>query len=379
MHVVSQRRWDLLVPAEAKAAYKNATNNPVVVNLGDEPQTMRATIWDVDLTAHLPQVRWSGLDALPRLTTLRWSGPDHGLTEAIAARPLIVDLIWNDPPSTIDLSATHLTAVTISGNGLRRLRLPPGLMNLRLTSDPPQVVEAAEDGRWIRLLATSPGHAIPSGLHGVRRLDLQVAGDLSLTGLGAAADLEELTITWTGPHGQLLDAVDLHGLRRLHTLQLTDAYGVEASSLPRPGTPLRRLSIGGIRRSQAKLVKARYKGTPVWVTVWGAKSDTWLAANVSNPLRDWVDDDEQAGTAACKAYAAALRTIDRLPSGDAMGTNARPVLHKLIAELNAIDERYEIIDTLRREQAADAFFDLARRANIPDSEAADWLDEWRDF
>ncbi|WP_440098661.1 hypothetical protein [Streptosporangium sp. H16] len=380
LSIVCQRRWDLQMPADAKAAYDSPTPDPVVVDLGDGPQTLYATMWNLDLPAHLSQVRWSALDPLPCLTALGFSGPDRGLVEALTNRPLIDQLTWGDPPSTVDLSTTRLTTLTISGTGLRHLRLPPGLMALHLTGEPPEVVEAAEDGRWIRLTVTSSVGTVPSGLHGIRDLDLQTAGDLSLAALEALTGLESLHLRWNRPYGRLLDASDLSGFPRLHTLRLTDAYGIDAPFLPSAAASLRRLGIDGIRRSQVKLLKARYKGTPVHVAVQGAKSDAWLAANVDNPLRDWVDDDERAGAAACRAYASAFRAIDHLPADDpATATAARPILRTLVEKLNRIEERHEIIDTLRREEAGDAFFDLARRAGIPDPEAADLFDEWRDF
>ncbi|MGC5011970.1 hypothetical protein ACLQ2R_14495 [Streptosporangium sp. DT93] len=380
LSIVHQRHWDLRVPADAKAAYNRHVHDPVVVDLGGGPLPLRATTYDLDLPAHLPRLRWAALDALPHLTALRHSGSDRGLAEALTARPLIDQLTWNDPPDSVDLSTTHLTTLTISGTGLRHLRLPPGLMDLRLTAEPPEAVEAAENGRWIRLTMTAAAGTVPDGLHGVRDLDLHVTGDLSPAALGALTDLESLHLRWSRPYGRLLDAFDLSGFPRLHTLRLTDAYGVDASFLPPSGASLRRLGVDGVRRSQATLLKARHKGNPVHVTVRGAKSDAWLAANVDNPLRDWADDDERAGTAACEAYASASRAIDRLPAGDpATADEARPILRTLVEKLNGIDERYEIIDTLRREEAADAFFGLAQRAGVPDSQAGDWLDEWRDF
>ncbi|TDD42064.1 hypothetical protein E1286_31640 [Nonomuraea terrae] len=378
--VAFQRRWDLHVPAAAKAAYRDATHGPVMVDLGDVPRTMYATASSLTLPAHLADVRWPALDALPQLTTVRCSGPDRGLAEALTARPIIQSLVWDDPPHTVDLSTTHLTTLTISGTGPRLLRLPPELIDLHVEGEPPAAVEAAGEGRWIHLsIAAFPGVA-PNGLHGVRRLDLRGSGDLSLTALAALTDLEWLHIRWNHPHGGLLDGSRLSGFSRLHTLRLADAYGVDASSLSHPPTSVRRLDVNGIRRSQSELLMARHRGTPVRVTVWGAKSDAWLASNIDNPLRDWVDDDEQAGAAACEAYASALRAIDHLPAGDpATATRAQPILRHLIEQLNTIEERSEIIDTLRREEAADAFFDLAQRAGVTDSEAADWFDEWRDF
>ncbi|SDM33958.1 hypothetical protein SAMN05421874_15617 [Nonomuraea maritima] len=378
--VAYQRRWNLHVPSAAKAAYRNATHGLVTVDLGDVPQTMYATTSDLTIPAHLADVRWPALDALPQLTTLKISGPDRGLTNALTTHPIIQNLVWDDPPHTIDLSRTHLTTLKLSGTGLQRLRLPRGLIDLYLTGEPPEAVEAAEEGRWIHLSMASSARAVPHGLHGLRRLNLQASGDLSLIAFEALTDLECLHICWNRPHGGLLDASDLSGFSRLHTLRLTDAYGVDASSLPHPATSMRLLEVNGIRRSQSEVLMARYRSTPVQATVWGAKSDVWLAANIDNPLRDWVDDDERAGAAACKAYTSALRAIDRLPvDNPATAIAAQQILQNLVEKLNTIDERFEIIDTLRREEAADAFFALAQRLGVADSKAADWFDEWRDF
>jgi hypothetical protein len=54
-------------------------------------------------------------------------------------------------------------------------------------------------------------------------------------------------------------------------------------------------------------------------------------------------------------------------------------LRTFVETLDRIDGRYQMIDTMRREQAADAFLDLAVRAGIPVAEAEEWFDEWRDF
>ena len=129
---------------------------------------------------------------------------------------------------------------------------------------------------------------------------------------------------------------------------------------------VRYLKFDGIPRSTAKALKARFPG----VRIRGAKADAWIAANIENPLRDWVDDDERAGQRACKAYAKALKAIAADPE---------KALRAFVEELNAIDERYGIIDTIRREEAGDVFMDLARRGGVDDDTASDWFDDWRDF
>ncbi|MEK8107271.1 hypothetical protein NKG94_22750 [Micromonospora sp. M12] len=143
---------------------------------------------------------------------------------------------------------------------------------------------------------------------------------------------------------------------------------------------LTQLSISGLRRSIVPALKARYRGAGVGLVIEGAKQDTWLVANLNNPFRDWVDDDARGGAAACKAYASAVRAIDKLPQDrDRRADEAEAVLQSLVEALNGIEQKYEIIDTLRREEACDAFMELAARAEVPSHLADQWLDEWRDF
>jgi hypothetical protein len=40
-----------------------------------------------------------------------------------------------------------------------------------------------------------------------------------------------------------------------------------------------------------------------------------------------------------------------------------------------VHAKYELTDTLRREEAGDAFFDLAERAGVPTDQAERWFDE----
>jgi hypothetical protein len=58
---------------------------------------------------------------------------------------------------------------------------------------------------------------------------------------------------------------------------------------------------------------------------------------------------------------------------------ARDILHSLIERLNTVDAKYDIIDTLRREEAIEAAIALAARVEVPADRAADWIDEWREF
>ena len=93
-----------------------------------------------------------------------------------------------------------------------------------------------------------------------------------------------------------------------------------------------------------------------------------------------MDDDAHAGAAACRAYGAAVRALDKTTVAGASRTDqVRRILHDLITALNAIEEKYGIIDTVRREQAGDAFSDLAERYGVELELADQWFDERRDF
>jgi hypothetical protein len=135
------------------------------------------------------------------------------------------------------------------------------------------------------------------------------------------------------------------------------------------------VEVYGTTRSAAIAMKTRYHGTQVELIIHGAKSDQWIRANLENPFRNWVDDDEHGGAAACKAYAKALRAIESSPAYE----HAKEVLKDLMHTLNKIEAKHGLIDTLRREEAWDAFGQLASRAGIDEDDASDWFDDWREF
>lgn len=351
--------------------------------------TLGAATYRLDLTdegsMRVPTsepVRWSALDHLPRCTALTWTGPDRGLARALADRPVVSSLTWRDAPPVVDLADTGLHHLSLAGADVREVRLPRGLHGLELAAvDPSLAVYAADDGRWLHLTLTGADAEtmVPAGLHGVREVALDGGGTMSATAVRELTELESFRIHWRKPPGQLIDAASLAGLTHLAVIEPVDGYGLDADTLPELPS-LTQLSISGLRRSIAPALKARYRGTGVRLVIEGAKPDTWLAANLNNPFRDWVDDDARGGAAACKAHASAIRTIDKLPQDrDGRADEAEAALRTLVEALNSIDQRYEIIDTLRREEAFDAFMELAARAEVPAHLADQWFDDWRDF
>ena len=325
-------------------------------------------------------VDWSQLDKLPQCITVEWSGAERGVIAAVAARQ-VKFLYWNGASGDIDLTPTGVTDVRLDGAGLRSVRLPASATMLLLKRPAEALrVDAPDSGHGmdLRFFTHGPDVTIPEGLSRVAKLWLWVAGEVSASVLAGLTDLRELDITFGDPPGILTDAQGLRAHHGLRSLRLDDAYGWDPASLPELPS-LRHLELNGTRRTTAVAVKARFEATGIEVTVRGAKSEAWLAAHMTNPFRDWVEESKPFGTAACKAYARALLAVEAIaPEAPDRLAAAERALRGLVADLNAIAAKYQLIDTIYREQAGDAFFGLAERARVPTDQAERWFGE-RDF
>ncbi|WP_433606467.1 hypothetical protein ACQP2P_30110 [Dactylosporangium sp. CA-139114] len=343
----------------------------------------------LDLTPHrdglVPAegpVDWSQLDLLPGCLTVDWAGPQRGVVEAIARHPTIRFLYWRDAVGDVDLRSTNLGTVQFEGPGLGNVRLPESVETLLLL-DPPAApqVEAPDEGHGLDLRYFQSGSEVlvPDGLRRTRTLWLRVGGTVSAAALSHLTDLEQLIITFDDPPGTLTELSELRWHDRLRTLRLDDAFGLDSEGLPDlPG--LRRLELSGTRRTTAAVVKGRYKGSGVTVSVSGAKGESWLAEHMDNPFRDWIEDSKGFGRAAAGAYARARRAVEAIvPETPGALAAAEQGLRGLVADLSSINDKYELIDTLYREQAWDAFRALAARLQVPEQQAEEWFDSGRRF
>jgi hypothetical protein len=248
--IAAQRRWDRELPDAAKRAYRAARGLGTSV---------------LDLTGDKAPAPGPELDLRPRCMSLVWSGPDRGLSEALAAHPMVGDLTWVDAPAGVDLSGTGLTRLRLSAAEIGLLRLPDGLETLKLDEDTAvTAVTAADDGRWLSL--TAEGATVPAGLDGLRDLALTGDGTISATPLAGLCDLRRLRLTWRSPPGRLSDAADLAALSRLADLTLLGGYGVDARTLPDLPS-LRWLVHHGLYRRAAAAIEARYRDTDVRVDI----------------------------------------------------------------------------------------------------------------
>lgn len=328
-------------------------------------------------------VDWSQLDALPECLTVMWSGPERGIIEAVAARRGIRFLEWYDAVGDIDLTSTGLGTVRLEGGAeLLSVRLPESIETLFLRRPSATLqVDAPDMGHRLdlRLFLYGPDVVIPDGLRRVPKVWLWVGGEMSATVLSGLTDLENLTLTFDNPLGALSEVYELGRHGRLHTLQLDDAYGLDAESLPDLPS-LRHLELNGTRRTTATTLKARFKGSTVTVSVSGAKSEAWLATHMDNPFRDWVEDSKAFGQAACSAYTRAWHAVGAIaPGASDRLDSAERILRGFVADLNAINDKYGLIDTLNREHAWDVFCDLAKRLHVPAAQADRWFDDGRRF
>jgi hypothetical protein len=340
-------------------------------------------------------VRWDALDALPQLLTVEWAGPGRGIVEAVAAHPSIKFLYWFDAEGDIDLSATSLGTVRVDGLNLRSIHLPDSLESL-LLGRPPAHFDAkpptATVSRTLRVDARGGGHGldlrmfhydadvvVPEGVRRASSLWLWVGGEVSASVLLGLSDVEMLRLTFDRAPGTIAELAELRNLTTLRGLQLDEAYGLTVEELPELPA-LRTLELNGTRHTTARAVKARYRGSATSVSVSGAKTDQWLALHIDNPLRDWVHDSKGFGRDACAAYDRARRAADALGADHPEGVAAaEKVLRGLVVDLNAIQAKYHLIDTLNRETAWDAFRDLAYRLGVSRVDADRWFDDGRKF
>jgi hypothetical protein len=380
LDTVLEREWAAL-PEEVRAARRRSrAADPVTVDLGAGPVIVSAGLDELDLSAW-PADRPMDpalLPLLPRCDRISWTGPDRGLVAALRRHPLVTRLSWSDAPGVVDLHGTRVRHPEVSGKDLREIRLPAGAHSLQIDgADAVRTVLADDDGRWLRLhiVAAAPHSVAPSGLGRVRSVSLRGPGVLSAATVAGFTEAHTLLLFWESSPGRLDEPAALAGMTGLRLLEMVDAYGLDVGALP--DLSLRALVADGLRGSAARALRARFRGSGVTLTLSGTKSDSWLATHLDNPFRDWADDDPAAGDAACKAYATALKALGTITAP--AGLAAEPILRELVRRLNAVDDRFDVIDTIRREEAGDAFLSLAARAGVPSALADEWFDTWRDF
>lgn len=385
-----QHWWDHVVPSHEKDRYKAAKRGePKAITLGGTTKAPRRGTVTIGAFAGadfpLPadtRVDWNVLDELGDLTQIEYQGRDARVLEYIGSRVLLTKLSWyGHGQCLIDVERLGLRELRVDAAAALELRLPADLEKVaigRLGAGTEICVAHPTDGAELRLDLWQPeGDQLPPpipGLEALSAIEIARVKRLDLQALARYPKLESVS-AW-GTFAALENAGSLALLEELVGLSLYDFYDLDTESLP-PKAELPQLyqaRFAGLRQSDAKWLRKHWRGVPD-LDIHGAKNDAWVKANAENPLRDWVDDDKTFGEKACKAYAKAYRLVAKQPAPDAI-ENA---LRSFVRELNKLDAKYEQIDTVRREQAADAFDELAKVAGIDRSVADAWFDEEREF
>ncbi|MBK9032677.1 MAG: hypothetical protein IPL61_15620 [Myxococcales bacterium] len=377
-----QARWDAL-PEAARRAYKAAPMGPgtdLELDLGSSRRVVRVGCSDLYLVDGDAPVRWAELDRLPRLTKLGYAGADARVLDYVRGRPMIGELSWSrHGRAAIDLRGTNLTEVSVDVAAPLTLTLPRAIRALSVSGDA-RLLTVVQPGDGVALDVTiGPGPdgqpRLPvRGLPALRSLRLVNAATIEVAPLVAHPGLAGLYLHGTAV--RIPDIEALAGLPGLRRLELVHCYGVDAARVPvaaQAWPALAYASVDGYRKPDAARWRACLAGVAT-VELRGAKTDAWLAANLDNPFRDWIDRSPAVGKQACAAWRKARAAL-----GDGVGAGAaEPILRALITTFNALDGKHGL-DTIDREEIGEAFHGLAAVAGVADATAAAWFDRWRDF
>lgn len=377
-----QAQWDAL-PEATRRAYKATPMGPgteLELDLGPARVSVRAAASEVQVRDGDLPVRWAELDRLHRLTSISYAGTDAQVLAHLRDRPLIRKLSWSaHGRDAIDLRDTHLTEVGVEVLAPLTLTLPRTVRELRVSGDV-RLLTVAHPGEGAGLALTvgpGPNGATPlpaRGLPALSALRVVNAAAVEVTALAAHPALTRLYL-----HGDAVRVPDveaLAALRALRVLELIHCYGLDAARVPvaaQAWPALERAVVDGYRKPDAARWKQVLAGVAS-VELRGGKTDAWLAANLDNPFRDWVDRSPSVGKRAAAAWRAARTAI-----GDGVGRReAERALRALVDAFNRIDAK-DGLDTVDREEIGEAFFALAALAGVDVATAEAWFDRWREF
>jgi hypothetical protein len=384
--VLLQHRWDHVIPKAEKARYRKGNTE---VTLGNTTKAVGHFVRVGDTPHaefHVPAdeaVTWSALDGAGCLTELDYTGRDPAVVDYVTSRKLVGKLMW---------WAHGQTAMDLSASGLRELRIDSARRLSLHVNEHLECLALLKHGRGRSLTVIHPtngeglelqlwwptGHVLPPRIKGLERLSGLDLNSIQVIDPRAIArvypQLRSLVVR--GKYARLEHPAALAKLKRLESLTLYDVYDVDVAALPALAKlpNLRHVTVGGLRKSDAQALKSHFNGLD-HLEIYGAKNDAWIAANANNPLRDWVDDDERFGDRACKAFAKAYRTADKAKTI----AEVKRALTDFVKALNRLEATFELIDTIRREEAFDAYGQLTALTAVDPKMADGWFDDHRDF
>ncbi|WIM93273.1 hypothetical protein ACTOB_005248 [Actinoplanes oblitus] len=233
-------------------------------DFGDGPRRVVPWTATLDLRGLTPAsgpVDWTALDHLPQLRGVTWSGPDRGLAGALAGRPRITYLDWFDARGEVDLRATAVARLRITGRELGAVRLPASATSLLLQELRPDLeVAAHDDGHGLALNLTSAAElVVPPGVRRAPEVRLNVGGELSVRQLEQFTDLRQLTVDFEAPPGRLTGLPLLARHPGLQRLCLINACRLDPATFP-DLPALLELEVIGTRAEVAAGLGERFHG-----------------------------------------------------------------------------------------------------------------------
>jgi hypothetical protein len=278
---------------------------------------------------------------------------------------------------SIDLRQSRLQELTLDvGDGDVALRAPETLLQLTVRGDAARlsIEGVALDHPFVLRIEAPVVTAPPRGAEAAQCVEYVGLRDTDASALAAYRRLAELRLS--GAPGRLRDARGLASLSALRELELLDLYDLDGARWPPDWPALEGARLHGVRKAEVRALKTSLAMVPD-VSVGGARTDGWIAANLDCPFRDWVDDDEAFGRAACAAWRRAKAAAEAR-GVLASRADAERILKALVATLNRLDRKHGL-DTVRREEAGGAFCALAREVGVGGEQAIAWFDAWREF
>ncbi len=309
--------------------------------------------------------------------TIRYEGGDARVAELVRTRR-VRTLHWRvRGAARIDLAACDalVEAHIDVGDEPLTLRLPRALVELHVSGKVDRL-RVERDAPVFPFVVHVDVPVLPqpiAGLEDLEELDGSTLREADLRRLAGYRRLSELVL-----QGKAISVTCVEMLAALPTLRrltLRHVYDLDAERFPAPWPALAQVEIHGLRTATATTLKKKLAVVPA-LKITGAKSDAFIAENLQNPFRGWDEDDPQLGRAAGAAWrkAQAAAAAPRNTSA----ARAEPILRALVDALNRLDAKHGL-DTLRREEAADAFLGLAADLGVARAMAERWFDEWREF
>lgn len=382
----SQWWWDHVLPAAAREHHAACSESRarVAVCGGRAAVPLGATTVRIGPGEELDHaideaVDWASLRALGCLSAVEYEGVDGGVLDFVRSSPIVRKLRWTrHGRSAIDCRGLGLLQLTIALDGPLILAIDP-MDELAVLGDGAGLEVRTPDGcRGTRLRLVGKGRPrLPiAGLADLRDLTLSFFAAVDLGGVARHRDLERLTIRG-GPRLQLENVPVLSGLEHLAELEIHGAHALTSSTLGglQPPRSLRRVVIDGYRKEEEAAIRRAFAGVDALV-LRGGKNAAWLEANLDNPFIDWVDDHPTEGKKAARAWATAAAALDRASTA----AERWSALEAMIGVFQAMADRGKLdLDTIRREEVAEAFFRLAEGAGLASDEAERRFGTWVDF